>query len=90
MAELVSVQIQVPLVVGENGQLVERNDNFHVPISIPRLKKTDNKEGYTSAFSQLPKIKHINIEFKELTYTVKHGRKKSLCFLSYCWNMLSY
>lgn len=77
MAELVSVQIQVPLVVGENGQLVERNDNCPVPISIPRLKKVDNKEGYTSAFSQLPKIKHINIDFKDLTYSVKHGRKKT-------------
>ncbi|ESN94179.1 hypothetical protein HELRODRAFT_68730 [Helobdella robusta] len=83
MAELLSVQIQVPLVRGENGQLVERNDvpslSQQSGVSLPRLKKVDNRDVITfvpSAFSQLPKIKAIDIEFKDLTYSVKEGRKK--------------
>ena len=77
MAELLSVQIQVPLVVGENGRLLERNDFYPVTV-FPKLKKVENREvgTYASAFSQLPKIKAIDIEFKDLTYSVSEGRKK--------------
>lgn len=77
MAELLSVKIQVPLVVGENGRLLERNDFYPVTV-FPKLKKVENREvgTYASAFSQLPKIKAIDIEFKDLTYSVSEGRKK--------------
>lgn len=84
MAELLSVQIHVPLVLDDSGRFLEQTI-FGVPAGMAspfggiatRLKKVDNRTMETaSAFTQLPKKKAIDIEFKDLTYTVSEGRKK--------------
>src|SRR6218665_1512225 len=84
MAELLSVQIHVPLVLDDSGRFLEQTI-FGGPAGMAspfggiatRLKKVDNRTMETaSAFTQLPKKKAIDIEFKDLTYTVSEGRKK--------------
>jgi hypothetical protein len=75
MAELLSVQVHVPITKGEDGRLLEKkpptNANFN------RLKKVQNSSLDTPKFSYLSiKRKPVDLEFKGLTYSVSEGRKK--------------
>ncbi len=75
MAELLSVQVHVPITKGEDGKLLEKPQN-QTPFT--RLKKVDNSvQNQTSNFTYLPKRKAVDIEFKGLTYSVSEGRNKS-------------
>lgn len=94
MAELLSVQIHVPLALDETGRLLEKGglglaggplaaSAFGGAGVALRLKKVDNRtmETAASAFAQLPKRKSVDIEFTDLTYTVSEGRKKGWTLL---------
>jgi len=73
MAELLSVQVHVPLTKGEDGRLSEKTTGF------PRLKKIENRSALDSAkskFHHLPDRKAVDIEFRGLTYSVSEGRRK--------------
>ena len=78
MAELLSVQVHVPLARNEEGKLVEKPDLING--AYPRLKKVQNalldSSGVSGRFAHLPKRKAVDIEFKGLTYSVSEGRKK--------------
>lgn len=80
MAELLSVQVHVPLTKGEDGRLSEKTAGF------PRLKKIENRSALGSTkskFSHLPDRKAVDIEFRGLTYSVSEGRRKgktNVCF----------
>ena len=76
MAELLSVQVHVPLTKTECKNVIERR----VPRSSGRLKKVDNataQDGSMSAkFDYLPRHRAVDVEFRALTYSVSEGRKK--------------
>lgn len=88
MAELLSVQVHVPLTKGENGLLMER---LPAPVAVAsgtgfaRLKKVDNtiaQDGSAAAkFDYLPRRKAVDVEFRSLTYSVSEGRKKGINFV---------
>ena len=74
MAELLSVQVHVPVTCGEDGKLL-------TSVSLggfTRLKKVDNAVKDGLKFSHLPKRKAVDIAFKNLTYSVSEGRKKGI------------
>jgi ABC-type multidrug transport system ATPase subunit len=85
MAELLSVQVHVPLTKAENGLLMDKR--FATAASgtcagaFARLKKVDNaaaQDGCSMAakFDYLPRRRAVDVEFKSLTYSVSEGRKK--------------
>ena len=91
MAELLSVQVHVPLTKTPDGQLLEWTSPAAAaaPSNFMRLKKIDNaaQDGTGAAsggattiapaqFDDLPRRRAVNIEFRGLTYTVSEGRKK--------------
>lgn len=81
MAELLSVQVHVPLTKAENGLLMEKRNTSSVGSGFARLKKVDNaaaQDGSSMAakFDYLPRRKAVEVEFKSLTYSVSEGRKK--------------
>ena len=71
MAELLSVQVHVPITQGEDGKLLEKKTT-----GFTRLKKVDNAAKERAGFGYLPKRKAVEIEFEGLTYSVSEGRKK--------------
>ena len=90
MAELLSVQVHVPLTKAENGLLMEKRNTSTVGSGFARLKKVDNaiaQDGSMAAkFDYLPRRKAVELEFKSLTYSVSEGRKKGnslKCYTSY-------
>ena len=81
MAELLSVQVHVPLAKGEDGRLSEKTSGF------PRLKKIENRSALHSSkskFSHLPDRKAVDIEFRGLTYSVSEGRRKGKTKVRLC------
>ena len=74
MAELLSVQVHVPITKGEDGRLLEKKPP---PSTFSRLKKVENSALDTPKFSYLSKKrKPVDLEFRALTYSVSEGRKK--------------
>jgi ABC-type multidrug transport system fused ATPase/permease subunit len=93
MAELLSVQVHVPVTKSADGQMVEKSSATSTPSGFLRLKKIENaaQDGgggalYVSPaqFDYLPKRKAVNIEFKALTYSVSEGRKKGFKTILKC------
>ncbi|KAK2146990.1 hypothetical protein LSH36_575g02053 [Paralvinella palmiformis] len=75
MAELLSVQVHVPITKGEDGRLLEKKPP---PSNFSRLKKVENSALDTPKLSYLSKKrKPVDLEFKGLTYSVSEGRKKA-------------
>lgn len=83
MADLLSVQVNVPLTMEDDGHLVEQR---LVP-EFTRLAKVDNADGSDARlplpppssafqFDYLPKRRAVDVEFRGLTYSVSEGRKK--------------
>ena len=72
MAELLSVEVHVPVTQTEDGKLLEKSSviGFH------RLKKVDNALQDQSRFNYLPKRKAVDVDFEGLTYSVSEGRQK--------------
>ena len=81
MAELLSVQVHVPLTKADDGQLMERK-LISAGGKLTCLKKIDNITQQDCSggarFDYLPKRKAVDLEFKGLTYSVSEGRKKGL------------
>ena len=76
MAELLSVQVHVPITKGEDGKLLEKTQPN--PHGFTRLKKVDNKgKQQESRFAYLAKRKPVTISFSGLTYSVSEGSKRS-------------
>lgn len=81
MAELLSVQVHVPLTKAEDGHLMEQKLVTVAGAGFTRLKKIDNADIDPAApapfqFDYLPRRRAVDIEFKGLTYSVSEGRKK--------------
>ena len=80
MAELLSVQVHVPVTKSESGHLIEKT-LVATRGGFTRLKKVDNvtqdRPG-AAKFDYLPKRRAVNLEFKGLTYSVSEGRKKGM------------
>ena len=80
MAELLSVQVHVPLTKAENGLLMEKPAASSSGTRFARPKKVDNaaaQDGSMAAkFDYLPRRKAVDVEFNSLTYSVSEGRKK--------------
>ena len=72
MAELLSVQVHVPITQTEDGKLCDKN----AVTGFTRLKKVDNAAQDQQRFNYLPKRKAVDVEFDGLTYSVSEGRKK--------------
>lgn len=93
MAELLSVQVHVPLTKTEDGQLMEKRVANSMMAGgmggFTRLKKIDNaaQDGMVGTattaarFDFLPNRRAVDIEFKGLTYSVSEGRKKGKSIL---------
>lgn len=74
MAELLSVQVHVPITKGDDGKLSEKRNQVG---GFTRLmKKVENNAVASSKFNYLPKRRAVNLEFNGLTYSVSEGRKK--------------
>ena len=90
MAELLSVQVHVPIIKGEDGNLLEKTPPTK---GFTRLKKIENSEidsgGKQNPFSHLQKRKPVDIDFRALTYSVSEGRKKSKRFKTSRFELLS-
>ena len=86
MAELVSVQVHAPIVRDSHLELVAGQP------TLTRLKKVENRSaavagGMTQNKSVQPRS--IDIEFRDLSYTVSEGRRKGylkLLSLSSCYH----
>ncbi len=78
MAELLSVQVHVPLTKGDDGKLLEKGATRPALGRIQRLKKVENSSLDTTGnkFNAVSKRKAVDVEFKGLTYSVSEGRKK--------------
>lgn len=72
MAELLSVQVHVPVNRNEDGKLLTSASLG----GFTRLKKVDNAVKDGMKFNHLPKRKAVDMAFKNLTYSVSEGRKK--------------
>ena len=83
MAELLSVQVHVPITKGEDGKLLEHPSPEK---GFTKLKKIENTsiDKPKSAFAYLPKRRAVDIEFNGLTYSVSEGRKRSK------WNLFIF
>ena len=82
MAELLSVQVHVPIIKGEDGNLLEKPAPSN---GFTRLKKIENsalEDGQQQAsFNHLQKRKPVEIDFRGLTYSVPEGRSTSMHFV---------
>ena len=82
MADLLSVHVHVPIIKGEDGNLLEKTSPAK---GFTRLKKIENTNisinshsgKIHNSFSQLQKRKPVDIHFQGLTYSVPEGRTKS-------------
>ena len=72
MAELLSVQVHVPVTHTEDGKLLDKSSVN----GFTRLKKVDNASQEQSRFNYMPKRRAVDVEFEGLTYSVSEGRQK--------------
>ena len=77
MAELLSVQVHVPVTKGEDGRLLDKRT---LERGFTRLKKVENSalDREQKFGNYMPKRKAVDIEFNGLTYSVSEGRKKGM------------
>ena len=75
MAELLSVQVHVPITKGDDGKMLEKKT---AASGFTRLKKVENSATGNGKFSYLPSRKAVDVQFKSLTYSVSEGRKKGV------------
>ena len=76
MAELLSVQVHVPITKAEDGRILDKRT---LGTGFTRLKKVENSamDGQSERFGKyMPKRRAVDIEFSGLTYSVSEGRKK--------------
>lgn len=73
MAELLSVQVHVPVMKGNDGAF---SDTQNVLDAALKLKKVENTNLDSTNLNVLPKRKAVDIRFQDLTYSVSEGRKK--------------
>ncbi|KAK7883192.1 hypothetical protein WMY93_029366 [Mugilogobius chulae] len=66
----VSVPIDDPLICNGNRQIQQQQQNG---ATRNHLKKVNNQIGDTQRFSHLPKRSTVDLEFKELSYTIQEG-----------------
>ena len=85
MAELLSVQVHVPVTKGEDGRLLDKRTLSSA--GFRRLKKVENaaSDGQQKFSNYMPKRKAVDIEFRALTYSVSEGRKKGECSILYIY-----
>ena len=77
MAELLSVQVHVPITKAEDGRILDKRT---VGPGFTRLKKVENSANSNRFGNYMPKRKAVDIEFSGLTYSVSEGRKKGKLF----------
>lgn len=76
MAELLSIQVQVPLIKSAQGKVTLPNQ-YMISDDPVRVKKSPSTFLSTEAgIDCLPPNKACNIEFKNLSYSVPEGRRK--------------
>ena len=81
MAELLSIQVQVPLIKSPQGKVTLPN-HYMINDSTVRPKKSPSTFLSTEAgIDCLPPNKACNIEFKNLTYSVPEVKRKCIVFI---------
>ena len=86
MAELVSVEVHVPIGKGETDRLSPKTTTAMTTLR-PSLKKVDNaaaavanadgvKKAKSHNYGAGPNRKSVDIEFTDIIYTVSEGRRK--------------
>ena len=91
MAELLSIQVQVPLIKSAQGKVTLPN-HYMISDDNVRTKKSPSTFLSTEAgIDCLPPNKACNIEFKNLSYSVPEGRRKcTFCFFSLKFCFLNF
>ena len=80
MAELLSVQVHVPVTQTEDGKVLEKKS----VLGFTRLKKAENSSQDQPKFNYLPRRKAVDVAFEGLTYSVSEGRQKGISLVCTC------
>lgn len=81
MADLLSIQVHVPVTKCESGKFFEKEDNLQHSVS--KIRKIENSFNNPinsldkgTKYSYLPRRKAVDIEFKNLVYAVPENKRK--------------
>ncbi|CAD5119901.1 DgyrCDS8481 [Dimorphilus gyrociliatus] len=86
MADLLSIQVHVPVTKCESGKFLEKEDNIQQSVSKIRkiensFKNPINSLDKGTKYSYLPRRKAVDIEFKNLVYAVPENKRKGLRYI---------
>jgi ABC-type multidrug transport system ATPase subunit/ABC-type multidrug transport system permease subunit len=76
MAELLSIRVHVPLMKTEDGRIMETKAANSYPGQLGLMKKVDNSRAAVALTLHHSVQRPVDLEFKDLTYTVSEGRRK--------------